>query len=318
MAIINEDRGDIDAQLLAALVGGNAPAAPASEAGQDPPAPAPAPAPASASLDPRHSSAIPPHDYELVTEFPATEAPEDTFETEAPVTEPPVEEPAYVKEMRAELGSLRGVLQQSGLLKPKEEPRAKPALDASKFLLTQEELDQVLDRPELINAKLQALAEQMSTALGSTMQPEDVQTIVDAVVTAKTKTEEFYKTNPDLNTPGMKRFVQTVLKDKHAEIMQRGGAVDLDALLKDTAIEVRRSLGLKKPVQVRKEKVPSKDEPAKKTPDGKPSAAAPRPNAKPPGTAPSLPATKSARRAPEPSKRPVTQQDIIREVVGGR
>ncbi len=161
--------------------------------------------------------------------------------------------------------------------KDKGTDKEKATFDPAEFLLTEEELDEVLDKPELLNAAMKRMGIAFNKQLEAVQSavPQAVQQQVDAVTQTKSMVKTFYDKNPDLAEGGRKRFVQFTFQEQLQEAQAAGGQVDFLGLLNKTAKAVRKELGIKTQV-------------VKKTPDGV------KPKSK---KKPTMPGTQSGRKA---------------------
>ena len=257
-------------------------------------------------------------DEDFATEAPATEDEElGEYET----TIPPGEEGEFYTETPSELSALREELAELRMQMatqpqaPAEPAKPKPLFDRSKYVLTQEEMDNLLDNPALINDRFEAILDDVEAALGTQLQPEQVQTIVAGYFEAERVTNEFYERNPDLAHPKRKRIVAMVMQQEQRKMAASGQPVNLEKLMAATEREAREALGLPKPRKGGK-------------PGGK--GAKPqtfhtekrgnRPNAKPAGAKPTLPGGKSGRKGGGGGNKPKpgSQRAMIDEMIRTR
>lgn len=324
MAIIKDEKPISDADLMAALLNNPEMTVQPGQAQAEAPPAAPPAAPV-LGPDPRTYQA-PPDERELAggggeAEV-VTDPPEEELEevyTDPPEEEEPAANPE-VAALRQELNMLKGILQMGGVkppVQPEPAPAQPKALDPSKYTLSQEEIDQILDDPSIFNKKMTALVQDFGAMLTQAQtQPETIQNMVEGIVTAQTKVKEFYELNRDLDTPERRYIVQIAMEKRRGQMVASGQPVEIDALLRATEGDVRRALGLKRAPRTRRETVDTSKPPAKKA-----AAATPVPPgraaAKPAGRTPSLPGgNKSGRgKAPEQPTGPKTQQDYMRELM---
>lgn len=233
--------------------------------------------------DPLQDSEPPDPRYEGEEEDPATEPPGDAeyedgefetdppedddeeFDTDAPATEAPEDdEIGTLRQQNLELMQQINALGQTILAgqKGQEEPK-KPKgpkePDVNQFLLTEKELDEVLDNPELFNDKLKLMFKGITGFVQERLDavPSAVQEQLDETRTVQQVVDDFYKANNDLATPGRKEFVSFHFRQAVDKATVQGRQVDFGKVLEDTAVKVRSSLGLKKPGKVRKEQTGS-------------------------------------------------------------
>ena len=273
--------------------------------------------------DPRTHKA-PPDERDLVDDpkvvdtEPLVDAEMEEVYTDPPLNDTPVGNPE-VETLRQELAMLRSALQIGGIKPQQSMPTQAQAksLDPSKYALSQDEIDQVLDDPTIFNKKIMALAQDFGDMLSQTKtQPEAIQSIVEGIVTAQNKVKEFYELNPDLNTPERRYIVQIAMEKRRNQLTSGGQPVEIDALLQATEGDVRRALGLKRAPRVRRETI-DPDKPKTKDVAASAAVTSTRAAAKPAGKTPSLPGgNKSGRgKVPEAPTGPKTQQDYMRDLM---
>lgn len=249
-------------------------------------------------------STEPPEEEDYTTEAPTTE--EEEFETAAPTTEAPLDarDEQIGTLMQANRDLLNTVQQLVAGQQPgaKGEEKPKPALDPKDFLLTQEELDRLLDEPELINEKLGALVEKLNAnqeQMTANLAPQ-VEGIVTLVTEATKARDSFYDDNPDLNVPLLRKEVQNRFKAQLTAAQGAGNTLDVGKTLKAIAVDVRKDAGLP---------------PLKKKPPGKKPQAPGKKTAK---NKPTMPGTKAGRKGggkkPGGKKRG-TQQNYMDELI---
>lgn len=178
------------------------------------------------------------------------EEPEDGEEEVDEVAELRAVNKELLQQFNANISALLQAQTEAGSGKEKE---AEPINFAEDFL-TEEEQDNLIDHPELLNKAFARFADKLTQAFQK-MQTDtsaSVEASISATVAAQKTAESFYAANPDLNTPLLKGFVKTVFSQKAAEAKAAGLAKSNDKLLEDTAKAVRQALGLKKPKSVKK------------------------------------------------------------------
>lgn len=176
---------------------------------------------------------------EAPTEPPKTDAPKTAApKTVAPTTEPPMDErDKELAELRAKL------IEKEAEPKPTKAPTTEPPLDIKEqdFVgdldpadLTKEQFNKLLNK---------VFAEGIATSVKTTKEiiPRRVSTEIDNLNMLKKINEDFYASNEDLKS--FQKVVATVFGELAAADPKR----KMEEVLKDTAPEVRKRLGLPVP-----------------------------------------------------------------------
>jgi len=226
---------------------------------------------------------------EVETVAPETDAPETAApETEALTTEPPEDEPEDSRLRMLEeqntrlLEQLNRMAERAGITagRGKQGKAADPSdkdkkpLDVKELLkdvtfMTDDEIDEMVDDPSVVNKALKRVAETIFTKTvellsnqGGTSK-EEILSEVDQMIKLQAIRDDFYRRNPDL-TKHVK-FVSYTLDDELAIAQAAGEELSLEELLKRTEKSVRIALNLPKKAKQTK-RVDKRGKAKRKTP----------------------------------------------------
>lgn len=181
------------------------------------------------------------------------EEPEEDLEDEE-------EEPDQYAELRAQNIELMKQMQelttsfirlQKGEELPKEKTGPKIP-DVKDFLLTDEEIDSLLDDPGLLNKKLEGLFQGMVNFVTESAAaiPDTVRADIRTESNLANTVTRFYNEHKDLDSPIRRRVVKDIFETRMGEAQAAGKVVNVDTLLAQVAKDVRAELGIKQPKKV--------------------------------------------------------------------
>lgn len=222
---------------------------------------------------------------EDVTLAPATDPPDvgdgDEFETDPPATDPPGgdedvattappadadDEEEFIEmsssefnklvdrmnEMGKKLQETPGATATTTVVKPTETEAQGSKIvvtkeELHKLLLTEDELDRVVDEPQLINKAFERLVDAMAPSFEAVSRlPSEIETQVNNLINVKDVAVKFYEQNPDMASNDTVRQLVQMRFERQAASMT-GTGIDEMKLLNGIADSVRKDLGWEKP-----------------------------------------------------------------------
>ena len=193
---------------------------------------------------------------------PVVEPPIEPQKDEVPVTETVVEtkeqtDDDLISTLRAEILALTELVQKDPLV---QKPQTEVTTDENKVesktespkefktlakFLSDDELDQIIDKPELINVAFERSQQVMLHNMQIAIQQE-----VNKQILVSRAISDFYQSNEDLRPYG--KFVQFVLAEQEAKNPDK----TYGEIFKETADECRKRLGLSKTVRTQQSDKP--------------------------------------------------------------